>query len=176
MPWEVLCLERLDVSLEGDLLLEKVGCLRASLAIYSPPTSNFGLSLPSHLSRCEHAPVALDHLPPCLLATVDCIPSSHVPEEILPLLNCVLSDIWPQRDWKPFTPWLSLLGRAHMTPSKHVWLLSACCFLRLSMLSHTVLTCRHHSCAGCSSTGISSRGLQATLHPGKEDNKFLLTF
>lgn len=178
MPWEVLCLERLDIFLEGDLSLKKVGCLRASLAIYNPPTSNSGLSLPSHLSRCEHAPVALDHLPPCLLAAVDCIPSSHVPEEIFPPLICILSDIWPQREFCLFLGSPLLRGcpqsvqRTHDSFEARV---AAVCLLLSQAINaeppsaHLLapFLCR------CSSTGISSRGLQATLHPGEEDGKFL---
>ena len=49
------------------------------------------------------------------------------------------------------------LSSTHRTPSKHVGLLLACCFLRLSMLSHTVLTYWRHLCAGCSSMGLYSR-------------------
>lgn len=74
----------------------------------------------------------------------------------------LLSDIWPQREFclflgSPLRVAVLTLSSTHRTPSKHVGLLSACCFLRLSMLSHTVLTCWHHSCAGCSSMGLSSR-------------------
>lgn len=62
------------------------------------------------LSRCEQVPLALDHLPPCLLATANRIPSSHLPEEILPPHNCLLSDIWPQREFCLFLGSPSLCG------------------------------------------------------------------
>lgn len=71
--------------------------------------------------------------------------------------------------WKPFTPWLSLVCPAHTRLlSKHVWLLSACCFLRLSVLSHPVLPCWRHSCAGVPAWVFPAEGYKQLYTLGKK--------
>lgn len=135
-------------------------------------------------SLCFLISAAMDtSLPSCLLSSIDCILSSHVPEEFLPLLSCLSSDFGPQREFCLFLGSTLFCDCSYIVQHKHdsfetLWLLSACHSLRLSILSHTVLTDWSHSCAGYSSMGISSRDLQGTLHPrgaggGGEDRKFL---